>query len=260
MIVWYRNYSDDRDEFEALQRSSCPYTERLVRIPPNSLVVGRYSVLPYYQDLELELAIDNSRFINSWTQHRYVADIRNWYQDLIGFTPQTWTTWHDLPEASFVLKGLTNSRKHSWDTMMFAATRADVTRVAGELLKDQMIGDQGLVVRRYIPLRRFDTAINGLPITNEWRCFYSGTQLLSCGYYWSNFEECKPYDTLPDEAVALLNKVAPIVAKHINFWVVDIAETDNGDWIVIELNDGQMSGLSMIDPLSFYETMRDAIR
>ena len=41
-----------------------------------------------------------------------------------------------------------------------------------------------------------------------------------------------------------LEEVIEKVGKNINFYAVDIAETAEGKWIVVELNDGMMSGTS----------------
>jgi hypothetical protein len=37
---------------------------------------------------------------------------------------------------------------------------------------------------------------------------------------------------------------------------MDIAKTQSGEWIVIELNDGQMSGLSENDPNVLYKNLK----
>lgn len=50
-----------------------------------------------------------------------------------------------------------------------------------------------------------------------------------------------------------------IVSQNTNFYVVDIAETKFGEWIVIELNDGQMSGLSDIDAAWFYNALYEKL-
>ena len=253
-IVLFR-YSDEVDEeFQAIFAEPWIYNSRTL-LPKNSLVVARYSCLPFYKELEQDLAWQGSKLINSWEQHTYIADIENWYEDLKDFTPQTWFDWSCLPEGSFVLKGRTNSKKFQWNTQMFAKTREDVPRIANNLLNDQLISQQGLCVRKYVPLKRFDTSINGLPITDEWRVFFYKNTIISYGYYWSNFADKQPYLTLPGPALRLLRQVGEIASKKTNFFVVDIARTEDNDWIVIELNDGQMSGLSMNEPNQFYERL-----
>jgi len=225
----------------------------------NELVIGRYSALPFYEELEKELALKGSRLVNSYVQHLYIADIKNYYEDLKEFTPRTYFLWYNLPDGSYVVKGRTNSRKFQWDKQMFARTNVDVISIVSRLLDDSLIRDQGVCVRKYVPLRTYDIGINGLPITNEWRCFCYQEKLLSYGYYWSNFPDKKPYDELPKEALELLGKIMNIASKKTNFYVVDLAETEDGKWIMIELNDGQMSGLSEIDPEVFYKKLKEEI-
>ena len=255
-IIWFRYSEDVREEYEALTGlGNWTRTRHLLEIPPRSVVVGRYSVLPFYKDIEEELALIGSRLINSYEQHLYLADVEQWYQDLFLYTPQTWFSWeHYLPPGSYVLKGRTNSRKHQWNRQMFCPTREDIPKVAASLMDDTFIREQGLCLREYVPLKKLGEGINGLPISNEWRVFFLGTQLIAGGFYWSNFSELQPYKwhELPAEAYTLLDIVREKVSKRTNFYVVDIAEKADGDWIVIELNDGQMSGLSCIDPAVFY--------
>jgi len=255
MFILFRRSEDMEEEYEALLRSDCQSTQYLLRVPPSTRVIGRYSCLPFYKEVESELSLIGSQLINTYDQHRYIADIENWYGDLRPYTPETWFTWHNLPSGSFVVKGRTNSRKFQWNRQMFCESKADVSRVVSTLLDDSLVRDQGLCVRQYAPLKRFDTGINGLPITNEWRVFCYRSKVLIGDYYWSNYADTQPYtwDELPDAALKLLEAVVQIVSKRTEFYVVDIAETERGDWIVIELNDGQMSGLSMIDPDSFYK-------
>lgn len=256
MIIWYRKDKDNEEEFSSLLGTQWEVFTRLLEIPHKSLVVARYSVLPFYQDLEKELEIIQSQFINSYRQHRYVADIGNWYSDLKDYTPKTWFEWGSVSENSYVVKGRTNSRKFQWNRQMFCPTKKDIPRVLDSLMDDSLVRNQGFCIREYIPLRQFDIGINGLPITNEWRVFCLGEDTIAGDFYWSNYLDCKPYswDDLPKEALQLIEDVKKIISKRILFYVIDIAETKQGDWIVIELNDGQMSGLSAIDPQQFYKS------
>lgn len=251
---------DIRDEFEICS-NHLPTVEFRTSINHGSLVVGRYSVLPYYQELEEELKLNKSVLINSYHQHKYIADFE-YYEDVKDFTPKTYFNWGDLPEGSYVLKGKTNSRKFLWNTHMFAKTRKDVPLVAKRLLDDQFIEPQGLIVREYVPLKQFDVGINDMPVTNEWRFFFLGTRCLTHGYYWSNFPE------VVDEQKAkcmgqmcdFAQDVANIVSKKVNFFVLDIAEKVDGGYTLIEVNDGQMSGLSMCDPRNLYSVLSAVIQ
>ena len=259
--ILFRNSLEAEEEFTALKQTKWAVYERLLSLPRDNLIIGRYSVLPFYREVEAELGLIGCRLINTYDQHRYIADLENWYGDLKDYTPKTWFDWCGLPEGSYVIKGRTNSRKFQWATQMYCPTKADVPKRAEVLLYDPMISEQGLCVRKYVPLRRFGTGINGLPITNEWRVFCYDSKIVAGDYYWANYEECKPYDweQLPHAAFVLLCKVIDIVKHHTNFYVIDIAETESGEWIVIELNDGQQSGLSMIEPSKMYNRLMELI-
>jgi hypothetical protein len=255
--VLFRKTIAELGEFE----SCCKYNtthEYRTDIPENSNVIGRYSVLPYYEELEKELNKRNSKLINNYQQHRYIADLTHYYRDLKQFTPKSWDNWADLPsDTSFIIKGKTNSRKFNWKDLMFCQDAKDVAVKANRLLDDTFILEQGIVVREYVPLRRFDTGVNGLPITNEWRFFCYKEEVVDYGYYW--FEEYEP-EKVDEGAIELVNKIMPIVSKKSNFYVIDVAETEKGDWIMIELNDGQMSGLSLIPIDRFYKNLSEKLK
>lgn len=251
-------------EFEGEFDAACRYfdTYRFRSEPPAySTVIGRYSVLPFYSELEVDLCnVDNSKLINSYAQHRWISNF-DYYETMEDITPRTWRDG-EMPrceyDGPFVVKGATNSRKFRWDTHMFARDKRRAIEIGAELSCDDLIGPQGLIYRKYIPLKTFEVGINGLPFTNEWRFFFLGKKLIAHGYYWSTAEKPE-LATMDERGLALAQKVANRASKHVNFFAVDIAEkADGSGWILIELNDGQMAGLSEIDPYVFYKNLGEA--
>ena len=228
------------------------------QIPNNELVIGRYSVLPFYKELEQELKLKGCKLINTYTEHQYIADVMAWYQDIPSFTPATWTTWAHLEKGPWVVKGKTNSRKFQWNTLMFAENREQLIDVIRNLMIDPLIREQGVVVREYVPLKKLDESINGLPVSAEWRCFFYKEEMIASGFYWSTHEDCAR--EMPEGAFQLAKTVAKIISQKATFFVIDVAEKQDGGFIVIEINDGQMSGLSMIDPQNFYERLLLCVR
>ena len=235
----------------------------------NKLVIGRYSVLPFYQELEAELKSKGCWLINTYEQHCWIANVLDWAGDaslgisgaLTGMTPKSWSTWASLPpNTSFVVKGKTNSRKFEWNRRMFAKTRDDVPSIARSLLDDTLVSDQGLVVREYIPLRKLDEGINGLPVSEEWRCFFYKDRLLSKGFYWSNFPDVLDQVEWTTEAENFVREAADKARQHADFFVLDIARRADGGWVVIEVNDGQMSGLSLCDPHELYQSLANTFQ
>lgn len=229
-------------------------------IPSNSIVIGRYSVLPFYQELEDELRINNSRLINMHEQHLFISKMQ-YYNMIKSYTPETWFNkgYQNVPDSNtgWIVKGETNSKKFQWNTHMFASNRDELKQVMNNLLEDSFISSQNLIIRKYVPLVKLDEGLNGLQFTKEYRLFYYKNQYIDGSFYWSNMENAHKYNKVPNEALSIGNKVSNILSKYVNFYVIDVAETQSGEWIVIEVNDGQMSGLSMINPTNFYINLKE---
>lgn len=266
VILWRPQDPLDSTEEKAIEAASLPLVRQRAAVPRDSLVIGRYSVLPFYKELETDVKLLGSQLINSYTEHRYVADLRNWVGDLEGFTPRTWSRLEDLPEnTAFVLKGETNSRKDKFWTHMYAADKKAAIQVALNLQDDGLIGTQQLYIREYVPLVELCKDIQGMPITKEYRFFVLDGKVLSGAFYWSSHVAdlkemgiaIPQYTDVPEHWLkAVINKVK----DRVPFFVVDVAQTKSGQWVVVELNDGQMSGLSENDPNVLYTRLKQALQ
>jgi len=124
-----------------------------------------------------------------------------------------------------------------------------------------LVGSQDIYIRRFVPFRSFGTGIGGMPITEEYRFFFFKTTELASGFYWSEHYELAEQNGLSSDLVPRdwLQEMAATVADHVSFFVIDVARTETGRWIVVELNDAQMSGLSMCDPNQLYCNLAKAI-
>lgn len=260
--ILFRHCRDTLEEFEVAK--TCFNTVDLrSRVPVMSTVIGRYSCLPYYLELERDLATHQSRLINSAVQHFYIANM-DWIDDAAEFTFRTWNKLIEVPEnIPLVVKGRTNSRKFEWDSKMMAPSKMMAAKISSDLMNDPLIGQQGLVYREYVPLETFEIGLNGMPMTNEWRCFFLGDKLVDYGYYWTSLDDLsKAEQAKPDFeefGLPFAKKVAHFIAENTNFFVLDIAKTASGKWILVEVNDGQMSGLSDIPAERFYLNLKSQI-
>lgn len=263
-VALFRSYDRDSErELEVCSTYLDTYRLRS-KIPPKSLVIGRYSVLPYYNELEQDLQASGSSLLNSYRQHRYIANF-DYYEDLDGITPRTWfdvteasKVFNDLPYG-MILKGRTNSTKQ-WE-WMYAKTKDDFYRIDKYLHQHELTAQQGIVYREYVPLEVIEKSIipNSFDFVNEWRFFCYKSKILVFDYYWSCASDeaiAKARDQILIAPVDLVRKCASIVSKRTNFFVVDVAKTADGRWIVVELNDGQMSGLSMCDENLLYNNLK----
>lgn len=222
----------------------------------NDTIICRYGVLPHYQELEKDLNLINSKLINSYEQHLYIANFL-YYNDIKKYTPKTWFNYVDIDEnVPMVVKGITNSKKMNWDKYMFANNKKEALDKMFLLQEDTYLNNQDIIFRKFEKLKTYEFGINNIPITNEWRFFFLHDQLIDYGYYWSISEQTGVID---NQAILFAKKIGHIISKKVNFYVVDIAQKENGDWIVIEINDGQMSGLSTIPPERFYKNLKKII-
>lgn len=223
------------------------------------LIIPRYSALPYYQELERDVNNLGGMLINSYEQHKWIANFE-WYETLKNFTPKTWTddTFFSAPnDLKYVVKGRTNSKKHQWNSLMFAENKRRALEIASNLMADGLIGEQGIIYREYIPLETYEIGINGLPFTNEWRFFFYKEELLTYGYYWSI--TTNPLKIIEQRGIDFAERMAHIISNYTNFFVIDIGKSIDNRWYIIELNCGTMSGLSECDPHKLYRNLKARI-
>ena len=254
-VILFRKLKSYEDEYNVASKYFDVY-DSVVDIPSNSNVIGRYSVIPYYNEVERDINKRNSKLINSLYEHNYIAEM-NYVLDLEEYTPKTYFHPNDLPlkDNKYIVKGCTNSRKDMWGSKMFAPDKKKALDIYLDLVNEPYFKDQGVVFREYIPLKKISTSLNGMPFTNEWRFFFFKNKIIDYNYYWSNSDVIPKKDSISKKAISYVQEVAEIVSLKTNFFVLDIAEKLDGDWILIEINDGQMSGLSEINPEQFYSKL-----
>lgn len=259
-VILYRrgmNPDQDQEELDSAEAAGFRIVEHRARIKPGEIVIARYSCLPFYSELARDVNYVGANLINSYRQHQFIADMREWCGVLGELTPKLYGRLQDLPEVGpFVLKGQTNSKKHLWNTHMFAADKRAAGEVWSRLQDDTLISQQEICVRDYVPLKRLAEGFNGLPITKEFRFFVLGGKVISGAFYWSS--HVADLDVVPsadDVPAEFLNEAIKKIGNRANFYALDVAQTEDGRWIVVELNDGQMSGLSCNDPDVFYRAI-----
>lgn len=255
-IIYYRTSLMEKAELEAAKKHFKCYN-LLSKIPKDSFVIPRYSMFPFYLDQQKEIEEIGSKIVNNYSQHLYVADLKNWYYDLQNYTPKTWFRLEEIPdEGPFVLKGETNSKKQNWKTHMFASNKEEAIKVHSRLCEDTLINQQEIYIRQYVPLKTYLIGLQDLPITKEFRFFIYNKQVVCGDFYWANYVD--DLETKPDSNEVpkdFLEKIINIIDDKITFYVIDVAQTESGDWIVIELNDGCQSGLSCIDSDILYKNL-----
>jgi hypothetical protein len=146
------------------------------------------------------------------------------------------------------------SRKHEWAEACFIPSAADhgaVERVVGRFLDlqgDDLAG--GLVFREFVEFEPIGVhPKSGMPLTQEYRIFWLDGAPAFWSPYWAEadyrfFEP--PVDQFSDIAAAVRSR----------FFTMDLAKRRDGGWMVVELGDGQVSGLPKeSDAERFYDAL-----
>ena len=259
--VYFRQNSDTKDEYEICKRFFRTVDNRTSLSRDIETVICRYSALPFNRELENDLHNMGISPINSSYEHSYIADM-GWLDDLGSLTFRTWNRLEFVPNGiPLVLKGRTNSRKFEWNTKMFASDKKQALDIMHELWHDPLIGPQGVVFREYVPLVTYEVGINGMPMTNEWRVFFYRNKLIDYGYYWSTLDDQSVVDLkrFESDGLRLAKEAALRISDFTSFFAIDVAEGQDGKWYAVEVNDGQMSGLSTIPEERFYLNLKKVL-
>ena len=259
-------------DVEALFAGSATRAVRRVSDDAGQLVYRGWMVtVANYEDLTVALAQRGATLITSPASYAATHHLPLAYQAIEAYTPRTvWIAgsapfdMNEVHEAlapfgsrPIVLKDYVKSRKHEWLEACFipsASDRAAVERVVNrfaELQGDDLAG--GLVFREFVELEPVGThSRSGLPLGREYRLFFVDGRFLAGGRYWDDVDYP---DEFPTEPFATAAATLPS-----RFLSMDIAKTRSGEWIVMEVGDGQVSGLpDSIRALDFYARLATAV-
>lgn len=156
--------------------------------------------------------------------------------------------------APLIVKDFVKSRKHEWHEACFIPSAADreaverVVRKFLELQNDDL--NEGLVFREFIGLEPLAIhSKSGMPLTQEFRIFFLDRRPVYCVPYWDegDYAGIQP-------PVDQFSELAGNVESR--FFTMDVAKRRHGDWLIVELGDGQVAGLPVnADADEFYRSI-----
>ena len=158
-------------------------------------------------------------------------------------------------DSPVIVKDFEKSRNHEWLEACFVPSASDrlaaerVVRRFLELQGDDLEG--GLVFRQLISFRPIGTHLRSdLTLSEEYRIFWLDGSPVFWSPYWP--EGSYPTTRPPIEQFA---RVAAKVESR--FFAMDLAERSDGEWLIMEIGDAQVTGLPRVgDSEQFYETLR----
>lgn len=245
-------------DFNFRQFFSCK-TPYLIQDP--STVIGRIGAIPNYQQFMEELNDINLNPINSLQEHQRCSELPLWYPVIEHLTPRS-KVYDQIPDIKdieqdftypFFMKGARQTSKHQ-KKLAIISSREAYQEAISLYQKDSILHWQKLVCREYIPLRRLEhiTPTEKIPPSFELRTFWLFDQCVGFGKYWYDAN----YSFTQEEKNAALEtaKEAAQLLK-VPFIAIDVAQTQEGGWIVIECNDAQESGYAGVSPIFLWENV-----
>lgn len=246
-------------DYDALVREndSRKAVRRLPKLDSMTLGIYRGWMLKpnEYETLYELLAAKNIHLINAPHQYLHCHHFPHSYPLIKNKTPKSvWlepgeghqidlvmeklSTFGDSP---VILKDYVKSCKHDWKEACYissASNRSEVQRVVDRfqvLQSDDLNGN--LVFREFIEFDPIgEHAISGMPLIKEYRLFILEWQVIHVSPYWEGGE-------YHDEHIPIEQFTEVIQNIKSWFFTMDIACTTQGDWMIIELGDGQVSGI-----------------
>jgi len=104
--------------------------------------------------------------------------------------------------------------------------------------------NEGIVLKEFVELKK-----DGLGNTNEWRAFYKNGTLVSLD------PNSNQQDDANKPGKFYLYEVSQTI-KRSNFFTIDVAEKENGEWVVLECGDGGVSGLTpKTNEIEYYQKL-----
>ena len=218
-----------------------------------------------YRELYDALEQKEIYLINTPEEYERYHLLPGWYNDFKDDTvASVWTIGNNIEdvlhiskmlEGAYIVKDYVKSRKHEWYDACFVKNIQDKKNL--EIVANNFIARQGenlvggVVLRKYENLRKIGYhEQSGIPLSEEYRVFLYAGRILAIYDYWME----KADINISCEEYKWLQSVATKVRS--NFITIDVARKEDGSLIIMELGDGQVSGLQQLKADVFYKAFK----
>jgi hypothetical protein len=219
-----------------------------------------------YRRFHSALQAKGYALVTSPARYAEVVYFPNYYPRIRAFSPRAvWTETPDayrawalsrtLGDGPFVLKDHVKSAKHRWEDACFVpknSGRDSFERIAKNLIREQgKVFFRGLVVKEYVPLRTLGESPWEYPMCEEYRLFFWERELLIASHYHRRRDNAVDWTPFLELAKRF---EAP-------FFTMDVAQTEAGSWIVVDMGAGECSALPpSLPPERFYARLAEVVR
>ncbi|MBS2008518.1 MAG: ATP-grasp domain-containing protein [Cyanobacteria bacterium SZAS TMP-1] len=268
-LINFEAMADENNSVKAVRRVP-------ERVSENDLAVYRGWMLSpvKYKLLYDALRSRGVHLINDPESYKHCHYLPEWLHIFDGQTPQS--VWLDKASLSdnlidavmdklvvfgsspVIVKDYVKSEKHRWDEACFIPDPSDREHTQRVVLKFlELRGSNlegGLVFRKFVNFKALAThSKSGMPLTKEFRLFVLDGTIIHWFNYW---EEGNYGDSVPP-----LDYFADAAKKPLSrFFTMDIAQTEDDEWLIVELGDGQVAGLpENADVDAFYRSLSEQL-
>ncbi|MEJ2609727.1 MAG: ATP-grasp domain-containing protein [Candidatus Thiodiazotropha sp.] len=242
--------------FEPLFHCRRPY-----ELPSNKQLICRVGAFNGYEKAYSDLNDIGFKLVNSVEEHFRASELSQWYPLIEKYTPRS--KWYEqIPDVTEIenefsyplfIKGSRQTAKHK-ESLSVARNRDECDFILKEYQLNPILHWQQLVCREFVQLMPVKAAqTEKVSPSYEFRSFWYKGVLVGVGHYWSEFVKYGWSKEQEISALKIAKEVSDIV--KVSFLVIDLALTINGNWIVIECNDGQESGYAGIDPIRLWNNI-----
>jgi len=163
-----------------------------------------------------------------------------------------WRSVRDFIGTDIIIKDYVKSEKGDPDLFILNKELTDEefsNRIKRFIEARGSLFNKGLVFKAVEQLKKYDGE------TNEWRLFFFNKKMVTFGVNSEKFAEfAKP----SIDEVLKFNNLGMTIPS--NFFTMDIAEREDGSWMILELGDGQVSGLAaQEEPITFYNKLHNIL-
>ena len=206
----------------------------------------------------------NIQLVNSPQEHRLAMQFDQFYPHLHDLTPksvivediaQLANIHNELDFPVFVKGAVKSDKEDGWQAVV-AYNMRELNKIAERLFNRDYRSRGKVIIRELVKLKPIAISAKGFPISREYRAFFYKGHLLAYGFYWDDYQD--PHGTSNDVKREIL-RLGTEVSKRLDvpFIAVDVGQLESGEWIVIEVGDGQFTGLSQIPILELWSNIKD---
>ncbi len=260
-------------DFEALvdECDSAKAIRRIIKSNTDQTSVYRgWMMTPAnYGKLYNSLITKGQKLINSPAQYKHCHYLPQWIDLFPGLTPDSAWIEEDKLDGSMdlimskiqsleclscIVKDYVKSEKHKWKEACFIPDTSDRKHIEQVVNRfRQLRGNNlegGLVFRKFEQFKSLVShSKSNMPLTKEYRLFVLDGKII----YWVNYWEEGNYNE-EEPPVAFFAELATRAKSR--FFSMDIAQTTDGKWLVVELGDGQVTGIpDNADAKLFYSSL-----